>query len=122
MHHSPLHPKRFAVLEERARSLRGRLTRSEEVLWSCLRQNQLGVSFKKQVRVGGFIADFLAPRAKLIVEVDGGWHRGRGRADERRDRKLRRLGYRVLRISSQDVFADLPGALLRIRGAIGEDP
>jgi very-short-patch-repair endonuclease len=38
----------------------------------ALEARQLGVSFSRQVPVAGlFIADFLAPSIKLIVEVDG---------------------------------------------------
>jgi very-short-patch-repair endonuclease len=50
--------------------------------------------------------DFVAPKAKLVVEVDGPCHAARARADARRDRALGRLGYRVLR---------LPAALVRER-------
>jgi very-short-patch-repair endonuclease len=117
-----MHPKRIAVLEDRARSLRVCLTPSEQTLWRCLRQKPFGIAFKKQVRVGGFIADFLAPRPRVIVEVDGPSHRGRERADERRDRKLRRLGYRVLRLDAELVLRDLPAALARICQTLRESP
>jgi very-short-patch-repair endonuclease len=30
---------------------------------------------------------------RLVIEVDGGAHRGRGAADARRDRKLAKLGF-----------------------------
>ena len=62
--------------------------------------------FKRQVRIGGFIVDFLAPAAKVVVEVDGGSHRGRAAADARRDRKLARLGYRVVRVEAGTVLKD----------------
>jgi very-short-patch-repair endonuclease len=65
-----------------------------------------------------FIVDFYAPRARLVVEVDGGWHARRGAADASRDAKLRCLGYRVLRISAELVMADLPAAVALIRAAL----
>ena len=42
--------------------------------------------------VGTSIVDFMAPARKLIVEVDGGYHRDprRQRADARRDKRLAR--------------------------------
>jgi very-short-patch-repair endonuclease len=67
---------------------------------------------------GRFIADFYAPRARVVVEVDGGWHSRRGAADARRDAKLGRLGYRVLRVSAELVMADLPAAVAVIRAAL----
>jgi len=81
------------VLAERAAQMRAAPTSSEARLWLRLRANQLGTPFRRQVVVGGFIVDFLAPAARLVVEVDGAaYHARRARAYERRDRKLRRLG------------------------------
>ncbi len=69
--------------------------------------------------VDRFILDFLAPSIKLAVEVDGASHSRRVAADVRRDRVLRRLGYRVLRLDAELVRSNLPAALARIRAAIG---
>jgi len=110
--------KRQALLEERAHAMRHQPTPSEAKLWEALCSGQLGVHFKRQVRIGGFIADFLAPAAKVIVEVDGGSHVGRGAADERRDRKLARLGYRVVRLPAALVLESLPVAVEAVRRAL----
>jgi len=48
--------KRQALLEERAHAMRHQPTASEAKLWEALRGGQLGVHFKRQVRIGGFIA------------------------------------------------------------------
>jgi len=86
------HPSR-SRLEVYAAQNRAALTESEARLWSALSAGQLGVSFRRQVPLGNrFIVDFLAPRARLVVEVDGGYHARRRGADARRDAKLRRLG------------------------------
>jgi very-short-patch-repair endonuclease len=71
----------------------------------------LGVTFRRQVPIGRYIADFLAPAARLIVEVDGGYHQRRRVADGRRDRDLNRLGYRVLRLPAALVVAQPSQAL-----------
>jgi very-short-patch-repair endonuclease len=68
--------------------------------------------------VGRFIADFAAPSVRLIVEVDGGYHARRTRADAARDEKLRRLGWCVLRIPAEVVLRDLPAAIAAIREAL----
>lgn len=80
---------------------------------AALRQ-QLGVSFRRQVVVGEYIVDFLAPAARLVVEVDGGYHRSRGHADARRDAALGRAGYRVLRLEAELVLTDLPAAVVTV--------
>jgi very-short-patch-repair endonuclease len=87
---------------------------SEALLWRALSAKKLGVAFRRQVPVGKFIADLLAPEARLIVEVDGGYHSRRRSADARRDDKLRRWGYHVLRVEADLVIRDLPLVLARI--------
>jgi very-short-patch-repair endonuclease len=111
------------LLASRARHMRHVPTDSEARLFAALRAGKLGVVFRRQVPVGHrFIVDFLAPAARVVVEVDGGYHEQRRRADARRDDKLRRLGYRVLRLSAELVMADLPAAVAQVRVALGQGP
>jgi Protein of unknown function (DUF559)/Transcriptional regulator, AbiEi antitoxin len=58
------------------------------------------------VRIGPFLADFVWPAARLIVETDGyRYHRGRAafEADRERDVELRTLGYDVIRLTYRQV-------------------
>ena len=96
-------------------------TDTEAALWRALRSSQLGVAFRRQVPVLSFIVDFLAPSARLVVEVDGGYHAGRLRADARREQKLRRAGYRVLRLDAELVRRDLHAAVARVEALFGSD-
>jgi very-short-patch-repair endonuclease len=66
----------------------------------------------------GFIVDFIAPSARLVVEIDGGYHVERVQADAKRDAKLRRAGYRVLRLQAELVLRELPTALRNIKSAL----
>jgi very-short-patch-repair endonuclease len=88
------------------------------LLWNELRGGKLGVWFRRQVRIGVFIADFLAAGPRLVVEVDGGYHALRRTADARRDRKLACLGYRVLRIEASRVERDIAEAVALVREAL----
>ncbi len=90
----------------------------EHALWQAIRSRQLGVQFRRQVPVGCFIVDFLAPAVRLVIEVDGNYHAQRGVADQRRDRKLGRLGFTVLRLPAQLVLGNLAEALRLIRLAL----
>jgi very-short-patch-repair endonuclease len=110
--------KRQALLEERAHAMRHQPTPSETKLWEALRGGKLGVHFKRQMRICGFIVDFLAPAVKVVVEVDGGSHVGRGAADLCRDRKLARLGYRMARVDAAVVLSSLPLAVESVREAL----
>jgi very-short-patch-repair endonuclease len=107
---------------ERAHFLRHNLTETEAVLWQQLSGNKLGVTFKRQVPIGKYIADFLAPRAKLVVEVDGGIHSARRSRDARRDRNLTRIGYRVVRLDAELVqrnVAQAVAAVVAVLHAVG---
>jgi very-short-patch-repair endonuclease len=55
-----------------ARRLRRDQTDAVKALWLRLCARQLcGAKFRRLVPVGNYIADFLCPDAKLIIEVDG---------------------------------------------------
>jgi very-short-patch-repair endonuclease len=107
-----------ALVLQRAIAMRAAPTASEERLWALLRGNQLGVWFRRQVPLGRFVADFAAPAARLVVEVDGGYHARRWAADARRDRALSRLGYRVLRLEASLVLQRPLEAAARVREAL----
>ena len=60
------------LLEQHAWCNKRAPTRSEARLWSALSGRQLGVAFRRQVPLANrYIADFLAPTVKLVIEVDG---------------------------------------------------
>lgn len=121
----PNRSARSTLLAERAHTNRLTPTDSEQLLWQrVLRCRGMGVEFRRQVVIGEkFIVDFVAPRQKLVVEVDGrGYHQRRRAADARRDRKLARLGYRVLRLDADLVTYHLAEAVARIAAALAEPP
>jgi very-short-patch-repair endonuclease len=93
-------------------------TATEWQLWQALRRNQLGVAFRRQVVLQGYITDFYASASGLIVEVDGSWHGQRAAKDARRDRVLASAGYRVLHVTGTEVQQALPTVLARIRAAL----
>jgi len=107
-----------ALLAERAQFMRHNGTDTERALWHELSGSKLGVAFRRQVPVGRYIADFMAPSLKLIVEIDGGYHSRRVTADARRTRVLERLGYRVLRLDAEVVSRQLPLAVEAVRNAL----
>ena len=110
---------RIALLDERARGMRVALTASEALLWGRIRGRRLGAVFRRQVPLlGRFIADFLAPAERLVIEVDGGHHVERARAYARRDAVLAGAGYRVLRLDAALVMRDIEAVVSRVRAAL----
>jgi len=119
MRQASLTSKRQALLAERAHGMRHAPTESEAALWRLLSGGKLGVSFRRQVPLGGrYIGDFVARSARLVVEVDGSSHGGRVAADARRDRVLARLGYRVLRLPAKLVLTRPHEAEALVRAAL----
>ena len=96
---------------DRARALRRSLTRAEFVLWSRLRNRQLGgYKFVRQEPIGRYYADFACRERHLVVELDGGQHADSA-TDRQRDSDLIGLGYRVIRIWNNDVVDNIDGVL-----------
>ena len=116
--------KYSANLKGKARQLRRNLTDSEKTLWSGLRGKQvLGIQFYRQKPIGEQIVNFFAPRAKLVVEVDGSQHMGIDHAqkDRRRDRYLASLGLKVLRFNSREALKESNAVIEAIyRALIGQ--
>ena len=105
---------------QRARQLRRNATDAERILWSRLRDRQLdGRKFRRQYPIGPYIADFVCPQERLIVELDGDAYADRAQAayDADRTRFLEADGYRVHRLWNTDVLKNLAGALESIRAA-----
>jgi len=96
-------------------------TPSERALWRLLRAGLCGVHFRRQVvLLGSCIVDLYAPTAKLVVEVDGLYHAvpARRRADARRDRRLTKAGFMVLRLPAQLVLTQPDKSLELVRKAL----
>ena len=111
----PLRPNVF--LMGRAHAMRGRLaTPSESILWARLRRHGLGVHFRRQHPIAGYVVDFAALSHRLIVEIDGA-HHDRAR-DDLRDAHLMKLGYRVLRVKAWMVERHISVVLDVIRAAL----
>jgi very-short-patch-repair endonuclease len=90
-------------------------TVAERRLWQALRSRQLaGVKFRRQSPIGAYIVDFVAPTARLIVEIDGGQHATESERDRVRTRALEAEGYRLIRFWNNDVVENLDGVLQAI--------
>ena len=95
-------------LKERARELRKAGNVAEIILWKQIKNKKfLGLDFTRQTTIGNFIADFCCESKKLIIEVDGGYHINRKTEDKMRDEFLLAAGFKIIRISSDDVIYNL---------------
>jgi len=115
MNHNCVPPRARA----NARKMRKAMTDAELKLWNALRAHRLmGISFRRQMPIAGYIVDFACPAQKIIVEVDGSQHADSKR-DRNRDDMLASLGWRILRFWNDDVLRDIDGVCQHIVIATG---
>jgi very-short-patch-repair endonuclease len=85
------------------------MTFPEVLLWRELRGKPLGLKFRRQFPVLGYVGDFACVEIRLLIEIDGIAHDmgDNPQHDEQRDAILMNQGWRVLRIAAKDVLADV---------------
>ena len=104
--------------KHRAIQLRKVSTPAERILWSKLRNDQSGITFRRQHAIGNYIPDFCSPKARLIIELDGSQHLDQSEYDEERTRYFKSLGYKVIRFWNNDVMNDIDHVISAILQAI----
>ncbi len=100
---------------QRARELRREMTPAEKVLWEELRANKLGVHFRRQQIIQGFIVDFYCHKSALVVEVDGDIHDLQKEEDARREKVLSELGLRIVRFGNDEVVKNVSAMVGKIK-------
>src|SRR5205814_10224111 len=102
----PLRRLRAAERFARACELRHNPTPAERHAWTLLRnRGVLGLKFRRQHVLHGFIVDFYCVARRLVVELEGDAHDARDRQtyDAARAAFLEAAGYRVVRMRNRDV-------------------
>jgi very-short-patch-repair endonuclease len=93
----------------------------ERILWFYLRNHQLmNMKFKRQARIGGFVAEFLCDEKKLIVEVDRGRRGLHPERDKDKDRRMEVQGFKILRFWDNEVLENIEGVIYAILECGGE--
>ena len=117
-----MHKRTTPKIFGRAKQLRRKMTPTEIKLWRHLRAHRLGgVHFRPQHAIGSYIADFCAPRKKLIIELDGSQHFEQKEYDDERTKYLELRGYRVLRFWNNDVMNNIDDVLKVIWSVLREE-
>ena len=110
----------ITTLLNHRRELRNEATPQEALLWSKLKNAQLGVKFRRQHSIGGYITDFYCPSKKLVIEIDGSQHFEKENLeyDAIRTKYLCGLDIQVVRFTNGNVNTNLDGVILKIQNAI----
>ncbi len=110
-------PSSYKLLKEFALEHRRNSTEAEEILWSKLRDKNLGgIKFRRQHIIDQFIADFISLDKHLIVEVDGLIHQMPEVKlnDNQRTERLNELGFKVIRINNENILHNIDNILTKI--------
>jgi very-short-patch-repair endonuclease len=94
--------QRFAL----ARALRHRPTPAERHAWTLLRNRGiLGLKFRRQHVLQGFIVDFCCASERVVIELEGSPHDEAAQQtyDRARAELLAAAGYRIVRVRNKDV-------------------
>lgn len=105
-----------------ARRMRKVMTEAELKFWNAVRaQRLMGLNFRRQMPIAGYIVDFACPEHRLVVEIDGSSHSHDAeiRRDERRDSRLSVLGWTVIRATNDEVIRHLDEVCTHIMRMIG---
>jgi very-short-patch-repair endonuclease len=78
------------------------------------------VRILRQKVIGEYVVDFYCAKAKLVIEVDGGYHEEgmQKKSDEVREEALRAYGVAVMRVANEAVETDFDGVCQQINAEI----
>ena len=109
---------------ELAKSMRKEYTEAEDKLWQQLRNNKLGITFRRQHPIESYIADFISLQNRLIIEVDGGYHENEEQKiyDEERTKVLNEIGFQVVRYSNEEILNNVFEVVKKIKKIIFDTP
>jgi very-short-patch-repair endonuclease len=100
----------------RARELRRTATLAERRAWDLLRNRRtLGLKFRRQHVIAGFVVDFYCAELKLVLELDGAGHASQAQSeyDAARTTQLEARGLHVVRLDNNAVREDTLRNLLQ---------
>ena len=104
----------------KAELLRENMTPAETLLWEKIKDNQLGVKFRRQHPIQLFIVDFYCHEQKLIIEIDGEYHNSieQIQKDIEREGLLIFQDLSVLRFTNAEVLENMDMVLKNIKDRI----
>ncbi|HET9430248.1 MAG TPA: vitamin B12 dependent-methionine synthase activation domain-containing protein, partial [Chitinophagaceae bacterium] len=118
-------PITYPLIKQFAEQNRAKPTQAEVVLWELVKTKKLsGYKFRRQHIIGAFIADLVCLDKKLIVEIDGLIHQLPENivADEIRTNWLTDRGFKVLRVTNEQVLNRTEETLELISAALAKQP
>ena len=113
-------PDLYDLLRKYQLKNRNKPTDAEKIMWEIVRNNKLGIHFRRQHAIDDFIADFVCLSLSIIIEVDGSIHEKEENKidDERRTRILNEKGFIVIRFTNEDIIYNTDAVIKKIQETI----
>ncbi len=99
-------------------------TYAEKIMWEAVRNRKLnGKKINRQFPIfytlNGkqkfFIADFYCHKKKLVIEIDGEYHKRQIEYDKHRTEIINNLGIKILRFRNEEVEKELTKTINKIK-------
>ncbi|MBO7098826.1 MAG: endonuclease domain-containing protein [Bacteroidaceae bacterium] len=113
-------PILYPILKEHAKEMKNMPTDAERLLWLHLQKNKLGLPFRRHYIIADNIVDFVCLPARLVIEIDGGYHDDIRQQyhDLARTNEIEKLGFNVIRFTNEDIFTRLDEVIEIIKNTI----
>jgi len=113
------------ILTPIRKELRNTSPKAERILWSYIKNKQLGYKFRRQYSVERYIIDFYCSELKLAIKVDGDTHYMNQEVmeyDKERQLYIESFGIRFLRFTNDDVYTNIEGVIEAIQNYLCTTP
>lgn len=114
--------KYWKYLKDFSKKNRQNQTEEEGILWEELRNNKLGYKIRRQHAIDVYIADFVCLDKRLVIEIDGDYHKNNKEFDDARTAVLNAEGFQVIRFTNEEVKNNLKSVLSQIKNALDKSP
>jgi very-short-patch-repair endonuclease len=95
------------IKKDFARQLRKGQTLTEAKVWAVLKNRKcLGLKFRRQHVIEGFVVDFYCTEKRLAIEIDGGIHNKRKDYDRLRQAEIEAKSIKVIRIGNDELTSE----------------
>ncbi|MFC1770627.1 endonuclease domain-containing protein [Candidatus Margulisiibacteriota bacterium] len=96
--------------------LREQQTKEEATVWQVLRNRKyLGLKFRRQHIIRGYVVDFYCHELQLAIEIDGGIHNLQKDYDSFRQEAIEKMGIRFIRVSNRMINSNFSFLLQQIK-------
>lgn len=110
----------YVSLKQKALKNRKNQTYPEKLFWNLLRNDKLGVKFRRQHIIYTYIVDFVCLEVGLILEIDGSSHDDKVEYDELRTKELEYFGFKIKRFKNVDIIENSNWVESQIKNMVAE--